>query len=220
MPSLFRFRRCALRALVFTAFPLLSHPCQADSKEPDASPLAVEETNDLFGYGKQEWSIAAGYGFGVGLMGSNDGNLKELRYATVIPRWGIGLGDPLAVSSWYKGNFDLLVEVPLLFAYHPEHGFAGGGTLMLRYNFLQLARVVPFIEAGAGVVGTDFDLKGQSDGFNFSLQGGLGFHFFVLPQVALTAESRFHHISNAGLRQPNSGINDCVFLIGTSFFVR
>ena len=91
---------------------------------------------------------------------------------------------------------------------------------MLRYNFLQLARVVPFIEAGAGVVGTDFDLKGQSDGFNFSLQGGLGFHFFVLPQVALTAESRFHHISNAGLRQPNSGINDCVFLIGTSFFVR
>jgi len=219
MPSLFRFRRCALRAL-FTAFPLLTHPCLADSKEPASSPLAVEETNDFFGYGKQEWSIAGGYGFGVGLMGSNNGNIKELRYATVIPRWGIGLGDPLAESSWYEGNFDLLVEAPMLFEYHPEHGFAGGGTLMLRYNFLQLERVVPFIEGGAGVLGTDLDLKEQADGFNFSLQAGLGFHLFVLPRVAITAESRFHHISNAGLRNPNSGINDCLFLIGTSFFVR
>jgi hypothetical protein len=209
-----------VRALVFTAFPLLSHPCLADSKEQAPSPPAAGEINDLFGYGKQQWSIAAGYGFGVGLLGSNDGNLKEIRYATVIPRWGIGLGDPLAVSSWYEGNFDLLVEAPMLFEYHPEHGFAGGGTLMLRYNFLQLERVVPFIEGGAGVLGTDLDLKEQADGFNFSLQAGLGFHFFVLPRVAITAESRFHHISNAGLRNPNSGINDCLFLIGTSFFVR
>ena len=91
---------------------------------------------------------------------------------------------------------------------------------MLRYNFLESGRVVPFIEAGAGLLGTDFDLKGQSDGFNFSVQGGLGLHFFVLPRVAVTAEARLHHISNAGLRQPNNGINDCLFLLGASFFLR
>lgn len=71
---------------------------------------------------------------------------------------------------------------------------------MLRYNLLQSGRVVPFIEAGAGILGTALDLKGQSDGFNFSVQGGAGLHFFVLPRVALTKEARLHHISNAGLR--------------------
>lgn len=218
MPML--FRRCSLKALVLTVSTIFSHPCSADSNEPTPAPPAERDTNTLFGYGKQEWSIVGGYGFGVGFQGSNDGNLKEIRYATVIPRWGVGLSDPLAETSWYKGNLDLLIEAPLLFEYHPEHGFAGGGTLMLRYNFLRLERVVPFVEAGAGIVGTDLDLKGQSDGFNFSLQPGLGFHFFILPRVAVTAEARFHHISNAGLRQPNSGINDCLFLLGGSFFVR
>jgi opacity protein-like surface antigen len=204
--------------LVFTASFLLSPRCLADSEEASAS-SADEKTSAHFGYGKQEWSIAGGYAFGVGIGGSNDGNLKEIRYATVIPRWGVGLTDHLAEASWYQGNLDFLVEAPAIFEYHPQHGFAGGGTLLLRYNFLKLEQVVPFIEGGAGLVGTDLDLKGQSDGFNFSLQGGLGFHFFVQSRLAVTAEARYHHISNANLRNPNSGINDCLFLLGASFFL-
>ncbi|HTF36050.1 MAG TPA: acyloxyacyl hydrolase [Myxococcota bacterium] len=176
--------------------------------------------------GRQFWlweaggSIASGYGFGVGIFGSNNGNLRDIRFAALVPRWGIGLTDPLAEGTWYEGNLDLLVEGASLFEYHPQHGFAGGGTLMLRYNLLQSGRAVPFIEAGAGILGTDLDLRGQSDGFNFTVQGGAGLHFFVLPRVAVTAEARLYHISNAGLRVPNSGINDCLFLVGASFFLR
>jgi|SRR5271157_1034773 len=204
--------------LCLAAAALLSRPCLADPVEPpDKGELPAEI---VFGYGKQEWSIAAGYGFGVGFEGSNHGNLKEIRYAALIPRWGVGLTNPMAEGTWYRGNLDLLIEGAFLFEYHPEHGFAGGGTLMLRYNFLQFQRVVPFVELGAGIVGTDLDLKEQSDGFNFSVQGGVGAHYFVLPHVAVTAEWRFHHISNAGLRNPNSGINDSLFLLGASFFVR
>jgi len=210
-------RRCSV--LCFTASALVSPPCLADSAAPPVSTAQVE-TNANFGYGRQELSIAAGYGFGVGLGGSNTGNLKDIRFAALIPRWGIGLTDPLADGTWYEGNLDLLIEGAFLFAYRPVHGFAGGGTLMLRYNFLESGRVVPFLEAGAGLLGTDFDLKGQSDGFNFSVQGGLGLHFFLLPRLAVTAEARLHHISNAGLRQPNNGINDCLFLLGASFFLR
>jgi len=214
MPSL--LRRFSL--LLFTASFLLSSRCMADSDEFPAS-SADERTSAHFGYGKQEWSIAGGYGFGVGIGGSNDGNIKKTRYTTVIPRWAVGLTDHLAKASWYQGNLDLLVEAPAIFQYRPQHGFAGGGTLLLRYNFLRLERMVPFVEAGAGLVGTDLDLKGQSDGLNFSLQSGLGFHFFVQPRLALTAEARYHHISNADLRTPNGGINDCLFLLGASFFL-
>lgn len=196
---------------------LLSPVCVADQA---GSPELNDWAGAAFGYGKQELSIAAGYGFGVGFYGSNNGNLKEIRYAALVPHWGVGLTDPFGVGSWYQGNLDLLVEGAALFEYHPEHGFAGGGTLMFRYNLLQYERVVPFAEIGAGLVGTDLDLKEQSDGFNFSVQGGLGCYYFVWPRLAVTAEWRFHHISNADLRNPNSGINSSLFLVGTSFFLR
>jgi len=124
----------------------------------------------------------AGYSFGVPLGGSNSGSLKDIRFAALIPRWGIGITDPFAEGTWYEGNLDLLVEGAFLFEYRPVNGFRGGVTLLLRYNILHSGPVVPFIDAGAGIVGTDLDFQGQSDGFNFSLQGGLGLHVFVLPQ--------------------------------------
>jgi len=204
---------------VIAASSLLARPSRADTPAPPPSADGAQTYAD-FGHGKQEIAIAGGYGFGVGIGGSNSGNQKETRYAALVPRWGIGLTDPLGEGTWYKGNLDLLVEGAFLFQYHPVNGFAGGGTLIFRYNFLQYERLIPFIEAGGGIVGTDLDLKGQSDGFNFSLQGGLGLHFFLSPRLALTAEARLHHISNAGLRQPNDGINDILFLAGASFFLR
>ena len=206
--------RSCLCLLIFT---LLSSPCWGDQS---ASPAVDDAGEAAFGYGKQEWTIAAGKGFGDGLWGSNNGNLKEIRYAAFKPHWAIGLTDPLGEGSWYKGNLDLLIEGASLFEYHPQHGFAGGATLLFRYNFLQIERIVPFVEIGAGLLGTDLDLNEQSDGFNFSIQGGLGFHYFLKPRWAVTAEWRLHHISNAGLRQPNSGINSSLFLLGTSFFVK
>jgi lipid A 3-O-deacylase len=219
MPGSFRSLLRQFSLLGLTASALVAQPCLAEAADvPDST--AQVQTNANFGYGKQELSIAAGYGFGVGIGGSNNGNLKDIRFAALIPRWGVGLTDPLAEGTWYEGNLDLLIEGAFLFEYRPVHGFSGGGTLVFRYNFLESGRVVPFIEAGAGIVGTDFDLKGQSDGFNFSVQGGLGLHFFVLPRVAITAEARLHHISDAGLRVPNNGINDSLLLLGASFFLK
>jgi hypothetical protein len=205
--------------LFFTSLALLAQTSLADQTGQQAS-TADAQPSANFGYGKQELALSGGYGFGVGIQGSNNGNLKDIRYGALVPRWGIGLSDPLGEGSWYEGNFDLLIEGAFLFQYQPTHGFAGGGTLMFRYNFLQCGPVVPFIEAGAGLMGTDLNLKEQSDGFNFSLQPGLGFHVFLLPNMAVTAEARFHHISNAGLRSPNSGINDVLFLLGASLFIR
>ena len=137
---------------------LLSSLCWAD--QPVSTGLEGP-AGTAFGYGKQEWAIAAGYGFGLGLNGDCGCNLKDIRYAALVPRWGIGLTDPLAEESWYRGNLDLLLEGAFLFAYQPEHGFAGGATLMFRYNFLKYEHLVPFVEAGAGILGTDLDLRGS-----------------------------------------------------------
>lgn len=76
------------------------------------------QTDANFGYGKQEWSIAIGYGFGIGIYGSNNGNLKDIRFAALVPRWGMGLTDPLAEGTWSEGNLDILVEGASLLKYH------------------------------------------------------------------------------------------------------
>lgn len=60
---------------------------------------------------------------------------------------------------------------------------------------------------GAGVL--DADLDWQSDGFNFLLQGGVGMEW-----RRLRVDVRLHHISNARLRQPNSGTNAVMVLLG------
>jgi len=111
-------------------------------------------------------------------------------------------------------------EGALLFNTAPNSGFAGGAGSTLRYNFLPWSRIVPFVDANFGIVGLDFDLSRQSDGFNFNVGFGTGAHWFVGQHTAITTEVRWQHISNMNTRLPNDGINDAEFLLGTSYFLR
>lgn len=107
-----------------------------------------------------------------------------------------------------------MIEGTLLYAFEPGDGVAGGVTPLIRYNFLAGDRFIPFVQGGAGILALDFNLRRQSDGVNFTPQGGLGFHYFVSARAALTWEWRYHHISNAGIRRPNMGINSSLLLLG------
>jgi hypothetical protein len=42
----------------------------------------------------------------------------------------------------------------------------------------------------------------------------------VLGRTALTGEWRYHHISNAGIHQANSGISSSVILFGVTVFLK
>ncbi|MEE8474721.1 MAG: acyloxyacyl hydrolase [Myxococcota bacterium] len=102
---------------------------------------------------------------------------------------------------------------------HPARsGVAVGGGATLRYNFLSGKRLVPFLDANAGIVHLDFDLQHQSDGFNFNVGFGGGFHRFMSRRTALTTSIRWQHFSNLGTNLPNDGINAVQFLIGVSYF--
>ncbi len=92
--------------------------------------------------------------------------------------------------------------------------------MVFRYNFLPEGKFIPFVEAGAGILSLDFDVAGQRDGFNFSPQAGLDFHYFLSERTALTGEWRWLHISNANTGEPNAGINSSLVLIGVSVFLK
>jgi opacity protein-like surface antigen len=173
---------------------------------------------ELFGFGKMEVALTAGYGFAIKVGGRTD-DMNDLEYVYVAPRFGIGISDIKGQDEWYRGSFELLVETPLLFQYEPGNGQAKGGSLLLRYNFLPEDKFIPFVEIGGGIMSLDFDLEGQSDGFNFTLQGGTGLHYFIHERTALTGGWRWLHISNTGISSPNQGIDSSLFLVGISYFL-
>ena len=57
----------------------------------------------------------------------------------------------------------------------------------------------------------------QSTQFNFEEQGGLGAHYFLKKNIAINGECRIRHVSNAGIDQPNHGINSLFFLLGATY---
>lgn len=188
--------------------------------EPSAAAPAarIEEGPARFEKGAREWSLSLGQGSGLGIWGSQGQDAEDVRFVGVVPRYGIGLSDPVAEDGWLHGNLELLLEGALLAAYGPKGGFLGGANVVFRYNFLSFGRVVPFVELGAGVAYLELDLDSQSDGLSFTPQGGLGLHWWLSPRASLTAGWRLHHVSNAGIGADNDGINDSLLLIGVSWF--
>jgi opacity protein-like surface antigen len=179
-------------------------------------PAGAEGGDDVFRRGRQELGLALGHGLGLDFGAEGSGDFEAL---AALPRWGVALTDPLGEGAWYRGGLSLLVEGAFLWATQPDEAAGGGATLVLRYHFLRGGRLIPFVEAGAGMLGTDFDVPGQHDGFNFTLQAGAGAHVPLSSRVALTGEWRFHHISNAQLNEPNGGINDNLLLLGVTYFL-
>ena len=173
-----------------------------------------------FGFGKQSLGISGGYGFALPVGGTDAPEMEDIEFVYVTPRWGIGITDPLGGRSWYRGNFELLLEGTFLYMLEPKRGIAGGIAPGLRYNFLTNTRFIPFFFAGVGFIALDADLARQSDGLNFILQSGVGLHYFISQSTALTGEWRFHHISNASIHDRNAGINSSLFMLGLTFFLR
>jgi opacity protein-like surface antigen len=169
-----------------------------------------------FRRGAWQVSLAAGYGDGLDFGADESGDVE---LAAVAPQVGVGLTDVVGGGALHRGQLALLAEGTYLDAFEPRDGHAAGAALLLRYHWLGLSeRFVPFVQAGAGMVELDFDLADQEDGFNFTLQAGVGVLYRVGRRAAVTAEWRLHHISNAGLDAPNDGINTGQVLIGASFF--
>jgi hypothetical protein len=199
------------------ALALMPRPAGAEGPvEPDI--------RALFHRGSMQGGLVVGYGVGF-RAGSEanrriSGELGDVRPVAVIPRFGVGVTDPVGGDAWYRGNLEILLEGTLLFNTEPEFGFAGGIGSTLRYNFLPWRRVVPFVDANFGVLGLDFDLSRQADGFNFNVGAGSGSHWLVGERSTITTEVRWQHISNMNTQRPNDGINDVLFLIGFTHFFR
>jgi lipid A 3-O-deacylase len=102
----------------------------------------------------------------------------------------------------------------------PESATAQGLKVALRYHFIGLGRVVPYLEATAGAAGTSLKVPEINSTFTFVLEGGAGLSYFVTDTVAINAGYRFQHISNGHTSQPNRGFNSDAGVVGVSFYFK
>lgn len=159
-----------------------------------------------------------GLGFGAGFSAHKIGDTTP--HDLVLSRiyYGIMLGDLKAKDHWYRGNWEFRQEFFAGDQFHPNAHYLVGETTVFRYNFATGTRWVPFIDGGAGVLATDIGPPDLGSVFEFNEQLGPGVDFFWRKNSALTFQYRYTHISNAGIKEPNQGLNVQMFYVGLSWY--
>jgi len=100
----------------------------------------------------------------------------------------------------------------------PNANVEVGSGFALKFGILpESFAIQPYIKAAAGVLYMSQHTIEQSTQFNFYEYGGAGAHWYFNKNWGLTVEYRFRHLSNSGIKQPNSGINNQFALGGISY---
>ena len=166
--------------------------------------------------GTQEVGLTAGYMLPHRLTA--DHTTKQQGPA-LMPSWMMTLTDPVG-DGWNRGQVSIGAEVVYIQFREPilTHGI--GFTPKIKYTFVALDQIRPYVEFAGGPFWTDLGGKvpEESARFNFVLTAGFGLSWFITPQTSLNVGYRFHHISNAGTRYPNLGLNASLPFGGFSFY--
>jgi opacity protein-like surface antigen len=164
---------------------------------------------------KGEYAFLTGYG--ITHKGFGD-TRTQVQTFDMILRYGRFLSEEVGKGHWYQGRHELLLELP----YHLAVDHCGrsmvGGYILGSWKFTAPGQLVPYLFAGGGILYVDLGLPTMGNRLDFSYQGGTGIQYFIRKDLALMAEYRYHHISNAGTAEPNEPLNSSKILIGLSFF--
>lgn len=200
----------AIAGLAF--FAIIVAGGSAFAEEPES-----QVGNDRFNAGTMEAEILAG-----GACALTWGGIRQTyNYVEGQLRLGWMLNTPSPGPGFFRGNFEFLVSATGADIYHGPGSKFGAADLMFRYNFVQPnARIVPYYQSAVGVFVSDIaNNQTQSEigsAVEIDVQSALGLRFLLTPQWSLNGEFSYHHVSNAGLADPNVGINAIGGMFGLS----
>lgn len=160
----------------------------------------------------------------------------------VPTRYGAGLTvgntyDPATEITWVQGTLLALFDYdsvwphrapePLRFKVEAHAGMTvrqevraiTSMNIFAHYYLNELATGPwrPYVEAGIGLIYTDFQVEGQGLSINFNPQMGIGTEYTCNGEINWFVGLRAHHISNAGLNEDNRGINSVTLTFGRYF---
>jgi lipid A 3-O-deacylase len=139
--------------------------------------------------------------------------------------WNVGLRYGWILTrphgpGFLKGRFEYTLDAVPLFVvfqrYNTAYG-AGFNPLGLKWDFAARGRIEPYFELNGGVLFTNHQVPTGTSAVNFTPSAALGMHLLG-DKHALSVEVRYLHISNAGLSDPNPGINTVEVRVGVGKF--
>lgn len=179
----------------------------------------VQETDLNFSRGAKEFQNVTGAYF---YFTTTENNRPSVDFALNSTRFGLMLNDPWELGV-LSGNFEVMGELFGGGIFEGPGNIMAGATLIFRYNFVQpRARIVPYLQIGAGGVYTDIG-EGESRGLislpvEFNLQGIGGTRLMLTDRWSLVLEGVYRHISNVEIKKPNFGIDSVGGNVGFGFF--
>ena len=161
----------------------------------------------------REWQIWTGGGHGIN--GSQSG--------TGV--WNLGLRYGLILTSPHgpgilRGQLEYAVDVVPVWVIAQKTNTAYGASIdpfAFKWIFDTPKKVKPFFQIEGGALFTNTNVPEGTSQINFTTSGGIGAHFLG-KKHNFSAEVRFQHISNAGMTNPNPGINTMQVRIGFGAF--
>ena len=179
-------------------------------------PQYLKELGILVGYGpaqvadkKDYCPIPVALQVGIGM------DKMKLGYCDWIER--------LAKTFFHKdfhpaGYTEFVLEPFASYVSSPNKNAEFGLVLLSKFAYPLTPRIHPYIFAGGGIMYITQHLHEQATQYNFTPQMGGGVSFFIKDDIAINADWRWRHFSNAHLKNPNDGVNAKMIFVGVSKF--
>ena len=122
--------------------------------------------------------------------------------------------------GFLNGRFEYVLDAVPVFVVLQRYNTAYGGgfsPLGLKWDFAARGRFEPYFELGGGTLFTNHQVPTGTSSVNFTPSAALGMHLLG-DRHAFSVELRYLHISNAGLSDPNPGINTVQVRVGVGKF--
>ncbi len=163
--------------------------------------------------GEAEYQIFTSGGHGTNGSQMDDGVFN------IGLRFGLVLTGPHG-PGFLQGRLEYAVGVTPLFCITQKNGTACGGgvdAFAFKWMLSKPRKVVPYIEIGGGTLFTSMKTPPDISRINFTTGGAFGLHF-LRSKHNVSTEIRYQHISNAGMVEPNPGINTVQLRLGFGWF--
>jgi lipid A 3-O-deacylase len=139
--------------------------------------------------------------------------------------WNLGLRYGIVITSpkgpgILQGQLEYALDVvPAWVIWQRTNTAYGAGInpFAFKWIFTKARKIKPYFEIEGGTLFTNTKVPEGTSQINFTTSGGIGAHFLG-ERRNFTAEVRFLHISNAGMTNPNPGINTLQLRIGFGEF--
>jgi lipid A 3-O-deacylase len=177
-----------------------------------ATAIATHAADPAVAAGHRTRGLVGGWGQGwlYGVPGWGK-TRSDISFVAVHPRMGWFVTDRLEIYG----------EATLLLYQRPAAAISAGvGGLAGRLYWATDRTWMPYLTSGAGLLWTSLQVREIDRVFNFQIFYGAGVRQVKRRGAGLMIELRNHHISNAGTRGDNLGVNALTVLAGVEWTLR